>query len=244
MKQNKLSSPCRVDFHSHILPNFDDGAKNLQTGVEMTEMLARQGIKTVFATPHFYAHRTDINDYLLRRGKKLEVLRAVGSLDLDILCGSEVHIEQNLSELAGIGQLAMSGTGYILLEIPFTGYHDWMVEEIYNICMNTGLKPMIAHLDRYCKEMKKEQLDDILSLDDVIIQINNTAFENKQETKFALNLIRQGYQVVFGSDTHNLDSRPPNHELCNNFITTKLKDSEIERLINLHESLIKKGMAV
>ena len=242
-RSNKAVGPCRVDFHSHILPHFDDGAKDLQTSTLMVSLLSQQGIKTVFATPHFYAHKTDINDYLLRRGKKLEVLRqAVSDIDITVLCGSEVHIERDLSKLAGVGQLAMGGTGYILLEIPFSGYHDWMAEEIYNICEVTGLKPMIAHLDRYCMEMKQDQINDILSLDDVIIQINNDAFTDRHRAKFALDLIKEEYPIVFGCDTHNLEYRPPNYDICNRFLTAKLKGAEIGRLLNLHDSLITKGM--
>ena len=38
-----------IDFHSHILPQVDDGAPNVNTSLDMLSEIYRQGVKTVIA---------------------------------------------------------------------------------------------------------------------------------------------------------------------------------------------------
>ena len=38
-----------VDFHSHILPEMDDGSSSPEESLKMLEMSARQGIDHIFA---------------------------------------------------------------------------------------------------------------------------------------------------------------------------------------------------
>ena len=51
-----------VDFHSHILPGVDDGAKSVDESIDMLLLEKEQGIDVVVATPHFY---TENNTCLL-----------------------------------------------------------------------------------------------------------------------------------------------------------------------------------
>ena len=52
-----------------------------------------------------------------------------------ILPGAEVRLEKNLSEVEGLDRLRMGNSRYILLELPFIPYKEWMGEEIDNIEM-------------------------------------------------------------------------------------------------------------
>lgn len=44
-----------IDFHSHILPGIDDGARNLETSLAMLRQVSSQRVDYMIATPHFYA---------------------------------------------------------------------------------------------------------------------------------------------------------------------------------------------
>ena len=46
-----------IDFHTHILPHLDDGAKNTAMAVEMLGAEKAQGVTTVLCTPHYYGKR-------------------------------------------------------------------------------------------------------------------------------------------------------------------------------------------
>ena len=50
-----------IDFHSHILPGIDDGARNLDTSMAMLEQIREQKVDYMVATPHFYASKDRIS---------------------------------------------------------------------------------------------------------------------------------------------------------------------------------------
>ena len=45
-----------IDLHTHLLPHMDDGSKDTAMSLELLRRQAEQGVKTVCATSHFYAH--------------------------------------------------------------------------------------------------------------------------------------------------------------------------------------------
>lgn len=179
----------------------------------MIKCLKQQGVGRIVATPHFYAHREDgIAAYLEKRQQAFEKLMSAGPAVENIILGAEVSIEQGISELEGIEKLAFQGTKYILLEFPYTGFSDWMIDEIENISYNFKLTPIIAHLHRYIDIFSKSQMESAMALD-AIIQLNNEAFETRAEKKFVKKLFAQERYCVFGSDTHNMEERKPNFDL-------------------------------
>ena len=202
-----------TDHHSHILPGIDDGSKSVEMSLEMIQRLRQQGVERIVATPHFYAHREDsIAAYLEKRQAAFESLMAAKPAVDNIILGAEVAIERGISELEGIEKLAFQGTDYILLEFPYTGFYDWMIDEIESIAYNYKLTPIIAHLHRYLNDFSKAQMEAALSVN-AVIQFNNEAFESHTDKKFVKKLIQSGREFVFGSDTHNMSSRKPNFDL-------------------------------
>ena len=110
-----------TDYHSHILPNIDDGSDSVKTSLKMIKMMKGQGIGIIVATPHFYLHReSSLGGYLEKRQNAYEKLMAAEPAVTDIHIGAEVAIEKGISGLDGLEKLCISGTGLILLEPPFT----------------------------------------------------------------------------------------------------------------------------
>ena len=125
-----------TDCHNHILPEIDDGSKSVEMSVAMLQMMQKQGIARVIATPHFYCHREkSVASYLERRQRKFEKLMEASPPISNILLGAEVAIEKGLCDTPGIEKLAIEGTDLILLEVPYAPYQDWMEEEIDNIAI-------------------------------------------------------------------------------------------------------------
>lgn len=226
-----------IDYHSHLLPGMDDGAKNVDTAVKMLNMYKGQGVGRVVATPHFYCHREPIEIFLSRREKALDVLLQVSG-GLCILTGAEVYIEKGISEAKSMRELALHNGNHILLELSYGSFKEWMLTEIYQTAYNWGLIPIIAHIERYLQWYSKSDMAQILSIRDAIIQINNDALFKRATLRFALELIRGGFPVIFGSDTHNTSDRPPNVEAAYKILRSKLKKHELLVLMELNEGLL------
>ena len=64
-----------TDFHSHCLPNMDDGAANVQMAVAMLRSSAEQGVTRVMATPHFYIGQHSAADFFRERKRAYEELK-------------------------------------------------------------------------------------------------------------------------------------------------------------------------
>ena len=112
-----------TDYHSHILPNIDDGSDSIKTSLKMIKMMKQQGIGIIVATPHFYMHReASLDSYLVKRQNAYEKLMASDPAVKDIHIGAEVAIEKGISVLGELEKLCISGTRLILLEPPFTQY--------------------------------------------------------------------------------------------------------------------------
>lgn len=225
----------RTDYHCHVLPGIDDGAKDAAMSVQMLEMLHNQGVERVIATPHFYAHREkSAARFLEKRQRAYEQLMLQKLPVSELLLGAEVAVEHGISELEGIERLAIEGTSLILLELPYAPYADWMAEEVYNISSEYHLTPIIAHVHRCLEYYTKSQMESLLRMD-AVFQVNNEAFRSFREKRLAKSMLKSGLQIIFGSDSHDLLRRKPNFDLLlKNVKPFRIEDSDnmLEKYIN------------
>ncbi len=221
-----------TDYHSHILPEIDDGSKSAEESVQMLEKLSEQGLERVVATPHFYAHREEsVEGFIKKRKSAYEKLCRKNIPVKEIHLGAEILMESGISECDGIEKLAIEGTNLILLEPPYYDCPKNLTDEIYSISYDYKLKPIIAHIHRYIGLYEKSEIEELLKID-AVFQINNQAFRNFREKHFVKSLIKEGYPLVFGSDCHNMTSRIPDFDVI--LKKGKLKES-IERSDKIFE---------
>jgi len=200
-----------IDFHSHILPNIDDGAKDVETSLKMLESAKADGIDTIVSTSHIYiTDEESIDKFLLRRKKAYNKLMDAisGSKDCypKIILGSEIHIRSGIGEFKKLEELKIDGTDYILLEMPYSAWKEGHLETVYDIKAR-GFMPIMAHIERFYEY--RDMFDDLKSIG-VKFQVNADSFLEKQTRKIMYELFQNGYVHLLGSDMHNLDSRKNN----------------------------------
>lgn len=212
------------DFHSHILPGMDDGAKDAVMSAHMLAALKRQGVTRVAATSHYIPHRESPEEYLARRSKAYEFLQRIPGFEElpKVYLGAEIYLEKGISD-RNLTSLCLEGTNLLMVEFPREPFKDWMTYELENLAYTLPVKLMIAHIDRYYHWYKPEEMDAILQLP-AVFQINAEAFEEKHTQKIVLSLAEQGYPLVLGSDAHNETGRAPNFDL----IEKKVKKSKLQ----------------
>ena len=199
-----------IDFHSHFLPGIDDGARNLEESLEMLRISKKSGVDTVVSTSHCYAFdgNEDIKHFLKKRSEAYALLedKIKDPEYPDVVLGCEVHLVPDLSKFPDLKLLCIENTDYILIEMPSSDWKDEDFEEVYYIT-KLGLKPIIAHIDRYFDMEAK--FPELFSLK-LLFQANAESFISRDTRRKLLSLFEKDALHIVGSDMHNLTSRPPN----------------------------------
>lgn len=204
-----------VDYHCHCLPDIDyDGTTNCDETAQMILELANQGVFKIYATPHFSLSNETVGAFIARRAKAYQLLRAhpMSYKFPQIILSAEINVQRGLSEV-DLSPI-LSGSRIALFEFPYYQYKHWMVDEIENVAYRYDIVPVIAHVERYFM-MDQVIIDDLLSLQDVILQVNCNAFNNSDTLNYLKKITKHDWNFVFGSDAHNMSLRKPNFSVLN-----------------------------
>lgn len=198
-----------VDIHCHVLPQMDDGSRCTEESLSMLEALAAQGVECVAATPHFYAQENSPEEFIHRRAGSVERLREVWKPGLpELKLGAEVCYYQGVSQCEELEALKIEGTQLLLLEMPFDHWTQRTLHEVWEIQGRPGITVVLAHIERYLRWQRE---DTWAALADwgVLSQCNASFFLNWRTRHRALSLLRRGRIHLLGSDSHNMEGRPP-----------------------------------
>ncbi len=203
-----------IDLHTHVLPHFDDGAKDAEIAVAMLREEAAQGVELVVATPHYYGKRMRPAQFLEKSRAALERLQPLCPSGLQLRLGTEVHFTGvNMPDFDELCLLAIEGTRHILLELPFTTvWTSRLIDKVADFIYETGYTPIIAHAERYLEVNKRPSLVAELVKMGCLIQVNASSFLNKAERGLAFALLKRGFVHCIGSDAHNVSDRKPQME--------------------------------
>jgi protein-tyrosine phosphatase len=224
-----------IDIHSHVLQNIDDGSKDIETAIRILIESANQNVDTVILTPHFYSsNKQTVEDFIKRRDLLYNILKLeIKNRNMvlpNLRVGAEVALDSDLSKVEHIEKLAIEGTSYILIEMPYEDWHDWMFESIYSIIASKNLIPIIAHIERYM--MKNNELIDKLSKMEVYFQINASSLLDNSYMKETIKLINNNYIHFIGSDAHNMTDRPPRIKDAIEFLKGRVSGQFVDSLCN------------
>jgi len=163
----------RVDIHSHLLPQLDDGVKSMSEALEILRNFEHLGFEKVITTPHimgnYYANTPEIIEGKLN-DLKTEVSKS--GLSIEIEAAAEYYMDdQFISMLDNKDQLLTFGDNYLLVETSYMNEPMFLNEVLFKI-KSLGLKPVIAHPERYL--YLQEKPEKILELVDrgALMQIN------------------------------------------------------------------------
>ena len=193
-----------VDFHSHILPGADHGSRNVETSLAQIKLAQDCGVGRIIATPHFYAHRMSVQEFLKLRTEAY--LRLLPHIDSSIIrLAAEVLICDNIQNLPGIEQLCIYGTNMLLLELPFNDF-DKSYKYVVTDLKTKGIDVILAHADRY----QPENIEVMLSAG-AKIQLNADALDVFFKKRHLYDWMERGLVVALGSDIHGEDKNAYKH---------------------------------
>lgn len=196
------------DIHSHILPGVDDGCATVEEAVAVLQKMGDEGIRHILATPHYYASRESVQDFLRRRQEGYALLcsrKAEGSWP-EICCGAEVAWFPGLDAHPELSSLCLGNSRYVLLELPFTPWSGQVLRDVDNLCLR-GYTPILAHFERYIPIQSKEMIQKLLQAD-VLVQMNADTLLDFWQGARARSALKKGSIHLLGSDCHGLKRRP------------------------------------
>lgn len=226
-----------IDLHSHILPGVDDGSESPEMSHAMLDLLQQQGVQVVVATPHFYATKDAPDKFLRRREEAAAQLQADRDMP-GVILGAEVAYFDGMSNSLELTKLQLGNTKLLLVEMPFGAWSQRMIREVCQLPVQAGLRPVLAHVERYRKKDQLPKYKQQLLEQGVLFQCNAEAFVDLSTRRWALGQLKQGDIHFLGSDAHNLTGRPPKLDQAAQIITKKLGSGILEELTAFSKEML------
>jgi protein-tyrosine phosphatase len=204
-----------IDLHNHLLPGIDDGAKKLEETLEFLRIGARDGVRTVTATPHMKpgVYDNSREDILERVAMVREAQRGDEAEAVTLLPGAEVYFSGDVVQRARDGKLMTIADGgrYLLLELPYQQSPLGVDDTIFQLRL-LGLTPLLAHPERvayYLEDIERVAASVRLG---ALTQVTGNSVTGRFGSKaqdFATRLLERRLVHVLASDSHDVKYRPP-----------------------------------
>ena len=137
-----------IDFHSHILPNIDDGSTSIGETINLVEEASKVGFTGIISTSHYIQGYYEFDCY--ERKQLLDIVQnKIQSDNLELYLGSEIYFSSEIIDLIKDKKAStINNTRYLLFELPMNTKPLFVKELVYELIQN-GYRPIIAHPERY-----------------------------------------------------------------------------------------------
>ena len=238
-----------IDIHTHILPGFDDGARDFDEALAMLAEAEADGIGCIVGTPHFIPgsfapHGKEVKEAC----HELSERAAENKISTKISCAHEIRAGAGLIPRIKSGEILAYGdkSRYLLLEMPPVDIPIWMDQMLFELELE-DMTPIIAHPERNRGVHKNPMRLYELIQKGCMIQITASSllgYFGEATKLLAEKLLRNGFVHFVASDAHDSEERKPKlskaylkvEELCG-------KDSA-EKLFRTHPKMALAGESI
>lgn len=202
-----------IDLHSHILPRVDDGPTSDADSVEMARLAAADGIGVIACTPHRNARTRTTPQEVANGIGVLQPLVDAAGIDVRLVPGLEITIEQaGKMDDEELRAATLGGGGrWLLIEMPFQG---WPLDlpDLLTALEVRGFSALIAHPERAASvQAQPDRMRDIVGRGALLqLTADSLTGENgPRPLRTAAHLLRAGFAHVIASDMHSPKWRAP-----------------------------------
>ncbi len=244
--EQTLDGGMRIDFHTHILPQVDDGSQSVDESLQMIRTLKNSGVTCIALTPHFYPQRDNPEQFLLRRDRAFsrlhEALKNSSDIsDVHIIPGAEIEYFAGITCMKDYPELKLGESQCLLVEMPFGVWTSQMVDDILQLNSFGGCRIVIAHVERYLFEQKKDVINVLLD-NGVVMQSNASFFIERRTSRFAMKMLKRGWIHILGTDCHSMTVRPPNISGAFEAIAKRLGSDTVDRMMAYAYDLLRQDI--
>ena len=195
-----------TDFHSHLIPGIDDGAKTLDDSLALIRQFKELGFKKLITTPHiqdeFYKNTPEI---ILSGLDKVRAAMAQTGLEIEIEAAAEYLLDDGFEQKLKNKELMTFGQKHILVELSYFSPHPNLLSFIFELQLE-GYQVILAHPERYSYWFNNLKKFEELKNRSVFFQLNTVSLSGhygKDVKKLAEKFIDLGMYDFAGSDMHN-----------------------------------------
>lgn len=202
-----------VDIHTHLLPDTDDGAKDIQEARRMVRLAYEDGTRAMILTPHYRGvHRENTPAFLQQRFYEFQQTIHHEFPDMKLYLGNEIQYQVDVFQLLESGRvLPLCNSRYVLLEFRGNALRSRVIMGVAE-AVQYGFIPIIAHAE-LCGVFRSDPslVLEVLHMG-ALIQMNADSIFGKNGfgvKRFCHRLLKN-HQVHFvASDAHDPEKRPP-----------------------------------
>lgn len=219
-----------IDFHSHILPNIDDGSRNIDQSVQIIREAQDAGFSKIIATSHYIEEYYECNEE--ERKQLIEQVKKQTS-GVDIALGNEIFLTENMAKLIKEKKAStINNSRYILFELPMNSKPMNVKDIVYKL-IEDGYIPIIAHPERYI--YVQEDIEFVREMIEMgaLFQSNYGSIigmYGKKAEKTIKKLLKERLIQFLGSDVHYENQIYPKISKAIKKIKKILSDEELEKL--------------
>lgn len=208
-----------VDIHCHALFRVDDGAKNEEMMKNMLRAAYEDGTRYLCFTPHFKIHEFDDENEVIEQKKRLDrrfkvaLTYAEENLpDFKLFLGNEVMYHNGADESLYTKKCNFLGdSSFALIEFS-PNSSGFEIENAVIRLLRKGIRPVIAHVERYSAFVKDLELISSLHESGALLQVNAgsiTEFKHGKTARFLKRIFKKHLVDIVASDAHDDSDFPP-----------------------------------
>ena len=231
-----------IDFHTHILPNIDDGSRSIEETFNLIKEAKNVGFEAIISTSHY------IEEYYETNAPEREVwINAIyenlqaKNIDINLYLGNEIYLSENIIKLLEEGKAStINDTSYVLFEMPLNAEPMNLYDVIYEM-MQYKLVPILAHPERYSFVQKEPELIYDLIEKGVLMQANFGSILGiyGEKAQIIVKKFFESNMIHFlGTDVHRQNSIYPKVPEALVEITKIIGDEKVKELTKINPRLV------
>ena len=231
-----------IDFHTHILPNIDDGSRSIEETFNLIKEAKEAGFEGIILTSHYIEnyYETNVPERDVWVKAISENLQAKG-IDTNLYLGNEIYISNNMMELLEQGKAStINNSCYVLFELPLNAEPLNLYDAIYSLQENK-LIPVLAHPERYSYVQKEPELIYDLIQKGCLMQANYGSIIGQYGVKaeYIVKKLFENNMIHFlGSDVHRQNSIYPKISFAIEQIKAIIGEEKLEELTTINPQLV------
>ena len=237
-----------VDFHSHILPNIDDGPKCFEESIQLLKEAKKVGFNKIVSTSHYLE-----GYYIVEEQDRKELLELTKgklqqeNIELELYLGNEIYIAENIAELIKQGKASsINNTNYILFELPINAKPLNLYDTAYRM-IQKGLIPILAHPERYSYVKENPNIVTELIELGVLMQCNFASiigYYGKRAKILTKKFLENDMVHFLGSDVHRPETIYPKIPQCIKQIENIVGKKKFREISEVNPELVLQNMEI